>query len=127
MKADLHMHSTYSDGLFKTEELFIKARENGVDIIAITDHDIIEGVEDNLNYSFKYGVKYIPGIELSTVEKGKPVHLLGYFKDDSYNAKELKTYFKEIKEKRESRAKEIIINFKITVKKNTMYAIYYKM
>ena len=69
MKADLHMHSTYSDGLFKPEDLFKKAKENGVDVIAITDHDIVEGVEQNFQYSMKYGVKYLPGIELSTIEK----------------------------------------------------------
>jgi|LGOV01.1.fsa_nt_gb predicted metal-dependent phosphoesterase TrpH len=112
MKADLHMHSTYSDGLFMPEELFRKAKENGVDVIAITDHDIVVGVEDNFKYSTEYGVQYIPGIELSTVEKGKPVHLLGYFTDDSYNEKELRNYFKEIKENRESRTRKFIENLK---------------
>ncbi len=112
MKADLHMHSTYSDGLLTTEELFKKAKENKVDIIAITDHDLVNGVDDNLEYSKKYGVKYIPGIELSTVAKGKPVHVLGYFKDSSYYSEELIGYYKEIKENREERAKKFISNLK---------------
>lgn len=112
MKADLHMHSTYSDGLFMSEELFIKAKENGVDVISITDHDIIKGVEDNYKYAQEYGVKYIPGIELSTVKMGKPVHLLGYFTDESYNSTELKSYFKVIKEQREARTRKFITNLK---------------
>lgn len=112
MKADLHMHSTYSDGLFGPEELFKKAKNNNIDVIAITDHDIVGDVEKNYEYSKKYGIKYIPGIEISTVEQGKPVHVLGYFTDDSYKKEELKSYFKEIKEKRELRTREFIRKLK---------------
>lgn len=112
MKADLHMHSTYSDGLKTTEELFKLAKKNGVDVIAITDHDIVKGVEDNLKYSKKYGVKYIPGVELSTVMKGKPVHVLGYFTDESYYSDELLSYYQEIKDSRESRARKFVENLK---------------
>ena len=89
MKADLHMHSTHSDGLKTPEELFKTAKENKVDIISITDHDVVKNVNLNYEYSKKYGVKYIPGIELSTLMKGKPVHVLGYFRDDSYQSKEM--------------------------------------
>lgn len=113
MKADLHMHSTYSDGLKTTEELFEMAKENGVDVIAITDHDIVKGVEDNFKHASNYGIKYIPGIELSTIMDGKPVHVLGYFKDDSYYSSELMAYYKEIKDDRETRAKKFIENLKI--------------
>ena len=82
MKADLHMHSTYSDGLKTTEELFQLAKQNNVDVIAITDHDIVAGVEENFKNRMEYGVQYVPGIELSTVQDGKPVHVLGYFTID---------------------------------------------
>ncbi len=112
MKADLHMHSTYSDGLKTTEELFKMAKDNGVDVISITDHDIVKGIENNLQYSKHYGVKYIPGIELSTVMDGKPVHILGYFTDDSYYSEELVKYYKEIKNNREVRARKFIGNLK---------------
>jgi predicted metal-dependent phosphoesterase TrpH len=112
MKADLHMHSTHSDGRLGTLELFKRAKDNQVDIIAITDHDIVKGVEKNREYSKEYGVEYIPGIELSTVEQGKPVHVLGYFKDESYQSKEMLDYFVEIKARREDRAKKFISNLK---------------
>lgn len=112
MKADLHMHSTYSDGLKTSEELFEMASDNGVKVMSITDHDIVKGVEKNIELGKKYGITYVPGIELSTVMKGKPVHVLGYFTDDSYNSEELITYYKEIKENRELRAKTFIRNLK---------------
>jgi predicted metal-dependent phosphoesterase TrpH len=112
MKADLHMHSTHSDGLLTTKELFDRAKKNGVDLIAITDHDIVKGVSENMEYANELGIKYIPGVELSTVMDGKPVHVLGYFTDDSYNNPELQKYFKEIKIKREERAKKFVANLK---------------
>ncbi len=112
MKADLHMHSTYSDGKFEAKELFRMAKENKVDLISITDHDTVLGVEDNIKYSDEFGVKYIPGIELSTVEEGKPVHVLGYFTDDSYKRKELLDYCRVIKKRREDRVHQFIINLK---------------
>jgi predicted metal-dependent phosphoesterase TrpH len=112
MKADLHMHSTYSDGLKTPEELFQLATERGIDIIAITDHDIVDGVQKNIALSKKYGVTYIVGIELSTIFKGKPVHILGYFKDESYQNEEMLQYYMEIRLKREERAKKFIRNLK---------------
>lgn len=112
MKADLHMHSTYSDGLKTPKELFELAKEHKVDIIAITDHDIVKGVEENKKLALEYGVRYIVGIELSTVFKRKPVHILGYFRDQSYQSEEMITYYREIREKREERAKKFIKNLK---------------
>ena len=112
MKADLHMHSTYSDGLLTTNELFERAKKNGVDVIAITDHDIIKDVEGNKRLAQETGVKYIPGIELSTIMDGKPVHVLGYFTDESYNNEEITAYFDEIKKRREERARKFVKNLK---------------
>ncbi len=112
MRADLHMHSTHSDGLYERDDLFRMAKENNVDIIAITDHDTCKEVEDNIRLSKLYNVQYIPGIELTTVVKEKNVHVLGYFTDDSYNSPEMKQYYLDIKAKRELRAKEFIVNLK---------------
>ncbi len=112
MRADLHTHSRYSDGLLTTEELFIRAKKNNVDVIAITDHDIVQGVSDNILYAKRVGIEYIVGIELSTVEKKKPVHVLGYFTDESYKSDELNEYYRDIKRKREIRARKIISNLK---------------
>lgn len=112
VKADLHMHSKHSDGLYSTDELFQMARNNGVDIISITDHDTCLDVENNRMLSQQYNIEYIPGIELTTVVQERNVHVLGYFTDDSYNSPEMKQYYKNIKFKREVRAREFILNLK---------------
>ena len=110
MRADLHMHTTHSDGRLDREDLFKKAKEKNIDVISITDHDTCLDVEDNFRLSEKYRVKYIPGIELSTLYKNKSVHVLGYFKDNSYKAASMKEYYTYIKEGRENRAKAFIRN-----------------
>ena len=112
MKADLHMHSTNSDGHKTTFELVDLAKSNGIDIIAITDHDMVGHVEETIQYGLEQGVRVLPAIELSTLEQNKPVHVLGYFRDGSYQSEELKKYFVEIKEKRENRARKIVENLK---------------
>ena len=112
MKADLHMHSKNSDGTKTIEELFKIAKEKGIEYISITDHDVCKNVEKAFEYSIKYGVKFIPGIELSTLEQGKPVHILGYFQDDSYNSIEMIEYYKMIREGRENRTYTFIEKLK---------------
>jgi predicted metal-dependent phosphoesterase TrpH len=112
MKADLHMHSTYSDGKLTPVEVFKRAKKNGVDIVSITDHDICSGNDNNKKLANEVGIQYIPGIELSTIYKNKSVHVLGYFKDDSYNSKEMTEYTTFIKNKREQRARLMIDKLK---------------
>jgi predicted metal-dependent phosphoesterase TrpH len=112
MKADLHMHSTSSDGNLSSFDVIKRAKENHCDIIAITDHDICTLVEENKKVAKDLGVTYIPGIELSTTCENRPVHVLGYFRGDSYKNEEMINYYKEIKEARENRAKKFIKNLK---------------
>ena len=110
MKADLHCHSISSDGTKTTKELFEIAKEQKIDILAITDHDICVDVEEKIALANNMGLQYIPAIELSTLEQRKPVHVLGYFKDDSYNNNEMITYYRTIKEGRENRTKRFVEN-----------------
>ncbi len=112
MKADLHMHSTFSDGTRTTEELFQIAKENQVDLISITDHDICTSIDVNRRLSKHYGVAYIPGIELSTLMNHKPVHILGYFTDDSYQSKSMMEYYVFIRNSRLNRVNKFIENLK---------------
>ena len=113
MKADLHMHTTFSDGKKTYQEVMDLAKKNDVDIISITDHDSIRDVEKLKKYAKKIGIKYIPGIELSTIYQGKSVHVLGYFTDESYLNEELLAYTKKIKHDREERARKITSLLKI--------------
>ncbi len=113
MKADLHMHTSLSDGVYSAEEIIKRAKTKGADIIAITDHDVCKNVEENYEFAKREGIIYLPGIELSTIYKRRPVHVLGYFRDDSYQSAEMLEYYKSIREGREKRAHKFIANLKI--------------
>ncbi|EYE88702.1 phosphotransferase [Fervidicella metallireducens AeB] len=84
-KADLHIHTTVSDGELDPEEVVIMAKISGIDLISITDHNSTEGIQESVNAGKTYGINVIPGIELSTKYKGEKVHILGYFKSNKYN------------------------------------------
>ena len=73
---DLHIHTTYSDGVLSPEEVGETAVRAGLSAIAITDHDITDGIERAVMVGSKYGLDIIPGIELSGVHKGKELHML---------------------------------------------------
>lgn len=82
MKADLHMHSIHSDGTFSVEKLVNYSKEKELDVIALTDHDSMNGVLEAVLLGKKLGIKVIPGVELSTYRNGESVHVLGYFNND---------------------------------------------
>jgi 3',5'-nucleoside bisphosphate phosphatase len=81
LKADLHIHTSYSDGKLKPDEIIDLAKEKGLGIIGVTDHDNIEGSQAMLEHNGKHGIEVIPGIELSADFHGKEIHILGYFMD----------------------------------------------
>jgi hypothetical protein len=73
MKSDLHVHTTFSDGICDPEEVVYIASMVGLDCIAITDHDTMDGVGAAINAGYKHNVKVIPGIEVTS----KDGHILG--------------------------------------------------
>lgn len=82
MKAiDLHTHSTCSDGTFSVEELMDYAYAKGLAAIALTDHDTVKGLERADNYVKENypDMEFVPGIEFSTVNEGKDVHIVGLY------------------------------------------------
>jgi predicted metal-dependent phosphoesterase TrpH len=81
MYADLHMHTIYSDGTDSPREIFELAKLNGLNTIAITDHDCIDGVKDANNFRNEYNLSLIDAVELSAMWKGRYVHVLGYYID----------------------------------------------
>lgn len=81
MYADLHLHSTYSDGTDTPGKLLALARENGVSVIAIADHDAVGGVESLGDLQAIPDVRVIPAIELSCIANRKLLHVLGYYID----------------------------------------------
>ncbi len=78
---DLHLHTTASDGVRSPSNLVNYAKEKGLQAIAITDHDTIEGLEEAMTEGRKIGFEVIPGIEISAEYSPGSMHLLGYFLD----------------------------------------------
>lgn len=78
MKIDLHTHSRVSDGTDTPTSLVMLAYQQGLDVIALTDHDSFGGIPEALEAGKRIGVKVLSGIELSTEHLGHSVHLLGY-------------------------------------------------
>ena len=76
-RADLHMHSTASDGQYTPARLVGMARERGLEALALTDHDTMDGLEEAIRAGERLGVRVIPGIELSAREY-PTFHILGY-------------------------------------------------
>ena len=76
---DLHLHTTASDGDFAPADVVRKAWTAGLRTIAITDHDTVAGVRDAQQCGDALGMRVIAGIEVSAVESGRDVHVLGYF------------------------------------------------
>ena len=83
MFADLHLHTTFSDGTYTPEELAAHARRHELSAIALTDHDTVEGCARAAAACAAYGIEFIPGTELTAEWNGNEVHLLGYFLDTS--------------------------------------------
>lgn len=96
---DLHLHSKYSlDGELTVEELFMKAKEKGIDVLSITDHNCVKANYEAKVLSEAIGIKYIPGVELDAFFEGYHLHVLGYdidFKDPRYIQLENQTLKRE--------------------------------
>ncbi len=104
-KADLHIHSIYSDGTLPPEEIFRMAVDKGLSAISITDHDSVEGCIKANELSEKYKLEFINGIEFSCYEKDQEYHILGYNFD--INNEELHKYLDAFRKAREQRAHKI--------------------
>lgn len=78
MKIDLHCHSTASDGVFAPAQLVARAKEQGVDVLALTDHDTLEGLPEAQQAAHELGVVLVNGVELSCQWGGATIHVLGY-------------------------------------------------
>jgi hypothetical protein len=80
VRADLHSHSSASDGTDPPATVMRRARAAGLDVIALTDHDTVAGIAA-ASAALPAGLTLVPGIELSARLGGHSVHLLGYLFD----------------------------------------------
>lgn len=118
--ADLHIHSTFSDGQMSPEQIIRKARKLNLMAISITDHDTISGIYPAIHLAKNLNsIEIIPGIEISTDYKRQEVHILGYYID--YNSKYLKSVLDDLQLNRVIRTEKIVkklnnIGIDITIK-----------
>jgi len=78
---DLHTHSNRSDGTFEPEELVRRAAERELEVVALTDHDTTDGLEEAVSAGVELGVEVVPGVELSAELERTSVHVLCYWPD----------------------------------------------
>jgi len=105
LNVDLHSHSTISDGVLSPTALVARAKANGVHVMALTDHDEVQGVAEAREAADVYGVKFISGVEISTTWAGSTVHIVGLGIDE--NNQELIAGLEETRSGRVERAHEM--------------------
>ena len=74
MRMDLHLHSTASDGVKSPVEVVEMAHKNGVEVMALTDHDTVAGLRQARKRAQELGIRFIDGVELSVTWSGKTIH-----------------------------------------------------
>ena len=77
MNADLHCHSTASDGLLKPDELAERARNRGIDLLALTDHDGVSALGAMREATQSRGIRFVDGVEISACWGKTGIHVLG--------------------------------------------------
>lgn len=111
-QADLHCHSTKSDGVFSPEKLVKLANQQGLSGLSITDHDTLTYCDQAAAIAQELGVQLLPGVELSAEEPGykESVHILGY--GYKLSSGELKAHCENVKARRKARNHEIVERLK---------------
>ena len=105
-RADLHIHTYYSDGLQSPEDVVKAAKANGVDIIAVTDHDNALGRAEVGKAAVGAGICAVEGIEISAYEGDLKVHTLGYNLD--FDCPAFTVFYKKCLEASYERMEDII-------------------
>lgn len=103
---DLHMHSTFSDGTLTPAQLVERAKQNKIEVMAITDHDNIDGLKEGRGEAEKAGMTFVDGIEVSANFLNKDIHILGYFLN--LEDEEFLGWLKNLQEKRHNRTLEML-------------------
>lgn len=83
LNIDLHCHSTVSDGALTPATVAARARENGVDVWALTDHDEISGIPEARDAAYGVGMRHVTGVEISVTWAMRTVHIVGLGFDES--------------------------------------------
>ncbi|TCP92220.1 hypothetical protein EDC44_12420 [Cricetibacter osteomyelitidis] len=102
---DLHCHSTASDGVLSPTEVVQRANEQGVNVLALTDHDTISGITEARAEAERLNMQLISGVEISTQWENRGIHIVGLSFDE--NSPEMRALLANQAELRQQRAVEI--------------------
>lgn len=105
---DLHTHTTASDGVLSPTQLVREAENRGVNLLAVTDHDTMSGLDEAKSAAHELGIGLIPGIEIST-EGEDEVHILGFFV--RADMEELNLVIRKLSADRQSRCPRFLARF----------------
>ncbi|WP_019140674.1 3',5'-nucleoside bisphosphate phosphatase [Noviherbaspirillum massiliense] len=83
LNADLHCHSSISDGVLAPGEVAARAKANGVEVWALTDHDEVGGIPEARAAAADLGLIYVPGVEISITWAGETIHIVGLQIDET--------------------------------------------
>ncbi len=108
--ADLHCHTTFSDGLLTPEQAVSRARELGLVAIGITDHDSIDAIERAQSCGRNVGIEVVPGVEMSCIVSGIDLHILGYYLD--FRSPDVHDFFALVRRHRSERARLMVEKMK---------------
>ncbi|HDP69527.1 MAG TPA: PHP domain-containing protein [Actinobacteria bacterium] len=103
---DLHLHTTASDGTYAPEKLVAFAFKLGLKVIAISDHDSVDGIEPAIKEGKRLGIEVVPALELGSNLKGRDIHILGYYID--FKHPWLRQHLNDLREARRNRALKMV-------------------
>lgn len=106
MFADLHLHTSFSDGTYSPEELASEGKRHNLSVLALTDHDTMEGCERMAAACKQQGIEFVPGSELTAEQDDYELHLLGYYLD--MGSEKLKKSLAEFQTARQDRIREMV-------------------
>src|SRR5471030_2237843 len=86
LNVDLHCHSNVSDGVLTPAAVAARAKANGVEVWALTDHDEIDGIGEARAAAADLGLHFVPGVEISITWAGQTVHIVGLQIDETNQA-----------------------------------------
>ncbi len=78
---DLQSHSVHSDGALRPRDVVAAAADAGVELLALTDHDTVDGVDEAVIAGREHGIRVVPAIEISAIDERTELHVLGYLID----------------------------------------------
>lgn len=104
--ADLHSHTYFSDGVLSPTDLVQKMAAGGIEVLAVTDHDTIDGLEEAAAAASDAGIDLVPGVELTVTVGEDVVHVLGYGFDPGHAG--LREYLRTFSEERRQRMEQMV-------------------